>query len=233
MFERFFYRHGQRLVQLYAKLMMRMDILQNNLLPKGPKIFAAPHPTTTDPVWLMLLEIKHMSMVADGALFKIPFFGPYLKLCGHIPVDNDHKHNAFFDALDSLEKGRNIGIFPNGQVMHNEQVAKNLRQSAFGAARLALASGAPVIPIGVAVDPNFIRVQEWALNGCPTTSRWYLKGPYAMTVGDPMYFEGDFKDRSVVKVVTDKIITQIDRLNTESELRLFPPPSTILPQVQV
>jgi 1-acyl-sn-glycerol-3-phosphate acyltransferase len=46
-----FYRFGRLVIQSYA-LLLRMDIRWHTALPAGPVLFAANHPSTTDPVFI-------------------------------------------------------------------------------------------------------------------------------------------------------------------------------------
>jgi 1-acyl-sn-glycerol-3-phosphate acyltransferase len=49
---------------------------------------------------------------------------------------------------------------------------------------------------------------------------WYIRGPYAMTVGAPVRFVGDPDDRELTRSVADQTMRRIIALATESELRI-------------
>ncbi|HEY5159355.1 MAG TPA: hypothetical protein VII93_15445 [Anaerolineales bacterium] len=59
------YRAGCILILSYAKLMLKMDVAWHASLPKGPVLFAANHPSTTDPVLIHLISNKPMSIEYD------------------------------------------------------------------------------------------------------------------------------------------------------------------------
>ena len=80
------YRWGQRLINLYALLMFRMDFQCHIPLPDGPKIIVANHPSTTDPFLVMMLLREQVSILIHEPLFHIPFFGAYLRRIGHVPA---------------------------------------------------------------------------------------------------------------------------------------------------
>jgi hypothetical protein len=58
------------------------------------------------------------------------------------------------------------------------------------------------------------------IDGKPDLITWYLKGPYAITVGKALKFSGDVNDFSKTKSVAEKIMSQIRSLTDESQRRL-------------
>jgi len=47
-----------------------------------------------------------------------------------------------------------------------------------------------------------------------------LRGPYAITVGQPTHFEGDAEDREHVRHISETIMERIRHLAVESERRM-------------
>lgn len=136
------YRAMRALVRVYSMLVFNMDIEKAENLPDGPKIFVANHPSLTDP-FILQLE-THMSVVITGKAFAIPLVGRFLK---HIHQISAESGSGTLDkALEHLQNGRSIGIFPEGANSHEGGGMKDFRS---GAARLALMSGVPVIPVGI------------------------------------------------------------------------------------
>jgi 1-acyl-sn-glycerol-3-phosphate acyltransferase len=50
-------------------------------------------------------------------------------------------------------------------------------------------------------------------------ARWYLRGPYHMTTGKPLFFSGSVEDRQQVRWVADMVMHQIIEMAHESEIR--------------
>jgi 1-acyl-sn-glycerol-3-phosphate acyltransferase len=215
--ETMLYRAGRTLLGLYSQVMMQMDIAWHAPLPEGPKIIAANHPTTIDPAWIYLLEPDHMSILITEMVFNIPAFGRYVAHSGHICVRLSDGHAAFQTALRRLRAGRTIAIFPEGVLSPEEGGTHRPRT---GVARLALLSGAPVIPVGIHVDSTYIRSVETTVNDLTDTARWYVRGPYAMTVGAPVSFEGSVEDRAQVMDIAERIMGHIGVLAEESAARM-------------
>jgi 1-acyl-sn-glycerol-3-phosphate acyltransferase len=209
MLSQVFYKLGRPAVTLYAGLMFDMDVAWEEPLPRGPKIIAPNHPSTTDPFLIAGLVTEPTSILIDDRLFKVPVFGRYLHLAGHVPVVEGNGRKAFEAAKGLLEAGQNVAIFPEGAV---SPLAGGLHPPRTGAARLALSTGVPVIPIGIHLPRERIHVVESSYSGISATGRWYLRGPYAMTVGTPMVFGGDVEDRECVREVGERIIQRIAHL---------------------
>jgi 1-acyl-sn-glycerol-3-phosphate acyltransferase len=201
-------------------MMFEMDVLWEEPLPAGPKIIAPNHPSTTDPFLIAGLVAEPTSILIDDRLFKVPVFGRYLHLTGHVPVVNGNGREAFEVAKRLLVAGRSIAIFPEGTVSPLEG---GLHRPRTGAARLALSAGVPIIPVGIHLRRERIQVVESRYSGISATGRWYLRGPYAMTVGRPMVLVGDVEDRAYVRTVSERIIRRIAHLAQRSAERMNHP----------
>ena len=134
------------MVRVYAWLMLRMDVFWQAPFPAGPKLIVANHPSTTDPFYLGLLSHQPISLLIIESLFLIPVFGAFLRWSGHIPVVPGKGRAAFDAAHRRLLRGRSVAIFPEGDLSPAEGGCCRPRT---GAARLALLTGVPIIPVGV------------------------------------------------------------------------------------
>jgi 1-acyl-sn-glycerol-3-phosphate acyltransferase len=214
------YSMGRMAVASYAQLAFQMNISQNAPLPKGPKIIAANHPTTTDPVLITQVTSEPMHILITEMCFKVPVLGRFLRQAGHVPVVDGNGRVAFDEAIQLLRDGKTVGIFPEGAL---SPLDGGVCRPHTGVARLALISGAPVIPVGIHLQREHIRFVEITVDDKTETARWYLRGPYAMTVGEPMHFEGDVEDRQSVHAVSERIMQRIACLSRESAQRICTP----------
>jgi 1-acyl-sn-glycerol-3-phosphate acyltransferase len=80
-----------------------------------------------------------------------------------------------------------------------------------------------VIPVGIHLERERIKFVETTVDDKTETARWYLRGPYAMTVGEPMRFEGNVEDREYVRAVSQRIMQRITCLSHESAQRIGAP----------
>lgn len=107
---------------------------------RGPFILAANHTSWIDPALVA-------SLVYPVVRQKIYFLAASRKYraLGGLPIDQRNKGWVIEEALAKLRQNNVVGIFPQGDTEPN----RPLNQGRTGVARLALWSGAPVIPVGV------------------------------------------------------------------------------------
>ena len=213
------YQVGRTLVDVYARWVLGMDVEYQAALPDGPKILAANHPTTTDPFYLMTIVPEQVSILVTGLAFQVPLFGDYLRAAQHIPVLPDKGRLAFEQAKERLLAGGTIGIFPEGALSPLDG-SPGFHQARTGAVRLALSTGAPVIPVGVYMDPAQIRCSTVQAGDQADTARWYPAGPYAVTVGKAIYLEGEVEDRDYVRSASQYVMQHIAYLSWQSDQRI-------------
>lgn len=208
---------GRSLVSSYARVALKLDVSWHAPLPDGARIIAANHPTTVDPALVMTLAPGHSRILIHETLFKVPVLGRYLKHAGHVPVITGSGRSAFEKAKQLLGEGRTIVIFPEGAL---SPVEGGFHQPHTGAARLALSTGAPIIPVGIHLERERIESIETEVDGKTEAGRLYLQGPYAMTVGEPISLSGDIEDRDYVRSISERIMQRIMGLSRESAIRV-------------
>jgi 1-acyl-sn-glycerol-3-phosphate acyltransferase len=196
--------------------MFELDIRWQGLVQPGPKLIVANHPSCTDPFLLSILFPQPISILITDKAFAIPLFGTYLRWLRNIPVDTENGRPAFEAAQQLLERGRSVALFPEGWISPQEGGFNSPRT---GAARLALHTGVPVVPVGIYLQRERNWVVTTVIDGRDAVGYWYLRGPYNMTVGQPICFSGDANDRSQVATVSNAIMHQITSLASESEQR--------------
>src|SRR5512140_2381955 len=211
------YKLGRKLICLYAQFLLNMDVFWQAHLPAGPKLIVANHPSTTDPFYLLTLFPQPLSILIIEHAFKAPLFGEILRHSGHIPVLSADRHAAFDAARKQLGEGRSVAIFPEGDLSPRQGGSLPARS---GAARLALLTGAPVIPIGIYFRRERARALVSKFHGKSETGYWYLRGPYGVTIGEPMQFRGDVENRLHVRSISEIIMQTINSLALASQKRL-------------
>ncbi|HVX53085.1 lysophospholipid acyltransferase family protein [Nocardioides sp.] len=141
--------------------------------------------------------------LAKSSLFKNRQFARFLRAAGQIPVDRGAGAGAFQEAVKAVNDGELIVVYVEGSITKDPDGWPMVGKS--GAARIALETGAPVIPVG-----------QWgAQNLLPAYSKKpNLKGrtKITMKVGDPVPLDDlRAKDHDVatVKEATDRIMAAI------------------------
>jgi 1-acyl-sn-glycerol-3-phosphate acyltransferase len=210
-------RLGRLAARLYGNALLKMDVQRRAPLPRGAKIIAPNHPATTDPFMMMGLVHEPISILITEMCFKVPVLGRYLRAAGHVPVIDGHGRAAFEEATKLLKAGRTVVIFPEGALSPLEG---GLCPPHTGVARLALLTGAPVVPVGVHLQRQGITFRETTVDGKTELARFYLHGPYAVTIGEPVRFEGNVEDREVVRAISQRIMQRIGQLAQQSAYRV-------------
>jgi 1-acyl-sn-glycerol-3-phosphate acyltransferase len=98
-----------------------------------------------------------------------------------------------------LADGKCLGIYPEGTRSPDGRLYKGRS----GIARLAIDSGAPIIPVAMF---NTEKIQ-------PTGTLMPKVMRVEMIFGEPMYFEGDSTDLLYLREVTDKIMNAIQEIS--------------------
>lgn len=208
----------------YTGAMLKTDVQKHAQFPQGAKIIAANHPTTTDPFFVASMVRTQSFIMINDLLFQVPILGAYLRRSGHIPVKVGSGQAAIDAALEHLAAGQTIIIFPEGALSPE---SGGFYPARTGVARLALASGAPVIPVGIHLNWDKIHTIRSTVRGQVEYGRWYLRGPYNVTFGEPLYYRGDVEDRQYVRIVADSVMHHIIELSHESQERMNQAPGAL------
>ena len=80
--------------------------------------------------------------MAKKEIFDNPIAGPLMRGMKHISVDRNNGGPSFVAALRALKKGEVVGIFPEATISQSFE----LKAMKNGVIRLAIESGAPILP---------------------------------------------------------------------------------------
>lgn len=132
----------------------RFDIAGTHHIPKrGPAIVVANHRSYFDAVAVGLTVMKAGRLpraLAKKEIFDAPVLGQLARAMGQIVVDRKAGAGQSLDAaMHALRGGEVVVVLPQGTIPRGEAFFSSKLEGKTGAARLAAASGAPVIPIGV------------------------------------------------------------------------------------
>jgi 1-acyl-sn-glycerol-3-phosphate acyltransferase len=194
-----------------------MSVVSYSPIPNGAKIIVANHPTTSDPFILTSVSNGQAAVLIKDVLFNVPLFGYYLHHAGHIPVVKADSKKAFDRALYLLNNGITIIVFVEGDL---SKFLHRMRKPKTGAVRLALASGASIIPMGIGIKKRNLKNIRSMIKGIEEWGRWYFKGPYAITIGKAINLKGNVENRNQVKKLSSWLSKRISYLEKESSIRV-------------
>ena len=111
----------------------------------GPCVLAANHVSVMDGFFLGIAVTRQVRFMAKAELHRAPIVKQILEAAGAFPVERGaDAGRAVAAGVKLLEQGAVIGLFPEGTSLPDQK-----RGYKRGAARLALATGAPLIPVAL------------------------------------------------------------------------------------
>jgi 1-acyl-sn-glycerol-3-phosphate acyltransferase len=187
-----------------------------NVPKRGAAIVAANHVSFLDSFFIpLVIPRRKVTYLAKADYFKSWKTAWFFKSVGQIPTEReggDKSKQALEIALEVLNDGKLLGIYPEG----TRSPDGRLYRGRTGVARLALAAGVPVIPVGLigteAVMPKAAKLPRFRAEG---------GGRVEVTVryGKPLdfsRFQGQERDRFVLRSVTDEILYEVMQLSGQT-----------------
>jgi 1-acyl-sn-glycerol-3-phosphate acyltransferase len=135
---------------LLAVLVKRDWRGRENVPREGGVIVVANHYSFFDPISVAHFLVKTgrtPRFLAKAGVFKQPTLGRLFRAAGQIPVYRESREAAlaFRDAVAAVERGETIIVYPEGTMTKDPDLWPMTGKT--GAARIALRTGAPVLPI--------------------------------------------------------------------------------------
>jgi 1-acyl-sn-glycerol-3-phosphate acyltransferase len=189
----------------------RPQVTGQDLVPReGPAILAANHLSAADQVVTPICARRQVLYFAKAEYFNQPGLTSRVRAhvfreLGHIPVDRDDARAAagtIAIGTDLLAGGSVLGIFPEG----TRSPDGRLHKFRTGVARLALRSGAPVVPVGLVGTDAMLR---------PGSHRW-RRAHVEVHFGAPLDFSGrpeDERSALALREVAEIVRRSVERLS--------------------
>lgn len=195
-------------------------------LPDGPVIVVANHTSFADGILLALVGRRlgrSLRLMATGGVFRSGLVGPFVRRLGFIPVQRGTSAAAgsLDAAATALEEGEAVGLFPEGRITRDPQHWPE--RSKTGAVRLALRTGAPVVPVALVGAQQVVGTTGIVARLLRNT---LLRPRVAVAVGEPIDVRrlagvgpGQPVDEATVRRVADEVmaalVTQVAELRGE------------------
>jgi putative phosphoserine phosphatase/1-acylglycerol-3-phosphate O-acyltransferase len=171
----------------------------------GPAILAANHTSALDGIVLAYLVARGRSRptryLVASEFFDRPFHGFWLHTFKQIPIRRGTGDSGALDeAVATVREGAITGIFPEGTV--NPDPSGPMLRGRTGLARIALAAGAPVIPVGI-----WGTQARWPRTGL--TFRRPFRPAVALAFGRPVEPDGDSSSLDDIQAFTELVMGRI------------------------
>jgi len=190
---------------LYGVFRVRVEG-RHNIPAAGPVIYAANHRSFMDSIFLPLVLRRRMTFVAKAEYFDDPRSAWFFRAVGQIPIRREGgsaSQRALDAATDVLDQGGQFGIYPEGTRTRDGL----LHRGHTGVARLALRTGAPLVPVGL-VGTDEIQ---------PTDSKMpRFFRTVTVRFGRPIdlsHYENRADDHLALRQLTDELMFEIHELS--------------------
>ena len=196
------YEIVRTLTVLHALITFRARGIGSENVPIGPVILAPNHASFMDHFFTGAFVRRRIQFMAKSQLFSSPIPTYIFSHGGVFPVRRGaHDDEAFISAFKILERGGAIGMYCEGGRSRNGEVGAEARP---GIGRLALESGAPVVPVAILGSHQ---VRNWKRGRFPKVVVQY---------GEPFAFEPVKESTRVQQqAVADEILARIQRMHAE------------------
>ena len=171
----------------------RFDVGGVQHVPKrGPVLLAANHRSYFDVAALAIVAARigrPVRFLGKRELFDAPVLGWVARAIGGIPVDRGSgSDRPLREAEAALRAGEVVIVLPQGTIPRGDAFFDPVLHGKTGTARLAAATGAPVVPVGLwgteRVWPRSSQAPNVAAVGHPPTVRVRVGRPVPLTLQD-------------------------------------------------
>jgi 1-acyl-sn-glycerol-3-phosphate acyltransferase len=187
----------------YCRLAFRLHARNlANVPAEGPVILAPNHFSAMDHWFVGILLSRRVRFMAKSQLFKGRFLESILPHLGAFPVRRGQQdEEAITTALTILARSGVLVIYPEGGRSRSGSIANTVRP---GLGRLALDSGAPIVPVAVSGSE---RARNWRRLQFPSVTISY---------GEPMRFgRAPGAPRERHQAIADQVLAELRRLHDE------------------
>jgi len=190
----------RRVARPAIRAVWRLRVEGSANMPSGPAIVVANHDSLSDPFFLGTALGRPLRFLAKRELWRYRLTGWLLEELGGIPVERSRGDvGAVAAAARALEVGDAVAIFPQGTVLGPAE-----RPWQRGAARLALTTGAPLVPVAILGAADVLRPGTWLPRRARVTVR----------VGTPIVVDRGPPTIPATRALTERVRASIDALSS-------------------
>ena len=191
------YRLAQLTLARLARLVWRLRVSGAERMPAGGVIVVANHESILDPFFLAAAFRRPLRFVTKGELFVGPLGWLLERLGGIRIVRGRGDLAALARAEQALRAGHAVMMFPQGTTIPNGE-----RPWLRGAARLARATGAPILPVAIVDSEKALRPVRFKV-GFPSVK---------VLVGEPIVVEAGPSTIAEAKALTARVRDAVEAL---------------------
>lgn len=172
--------------------------------PGDGLVVAANHMSWFDPLVIAHIMNDNDRMprfLAKDSVFEIPVVGRIIGGAGQIPVyrESTNAGDVVRAAVDAVRDGESVVVYPEGTLTRDPDLWPMTGKT--GAARIALTSGAPVVPLAHWGAQKIMRPYKKEFNLFPPKKLW-------VSVGSPVDLD-DLRDQEITAPVLVEATSRI------------------------
>ncbi|BFU46438.1 lysophospholipid acyltransferase family protein [Krasilnikovia sp. MM14-A1004] len=188
----------------------------------GGAIFAGNHLSVADELFLGAVVPRHIAFWAKAEYFTGKGIGglftrTLMHGLGAIKVERAGGRaalTAFDGAIPVLKGGDMVAVYPEG----TRSPDGRLYRGRTGVARLGVAAGVPIIPVGM------LGTDEVQPIGQPYPKLGKGRGKVVIRFGKPIETMGRGDDRTSLRALTDEVMAEIQKLTGQEYVPRYAPP---------
>ncbi len=178
---------------------------RENIPARGPVIVASNHRSFVDSIFIPLCIRRRVTFVAKAENFDDPKSAWFFRGVGQIPIRREGgsaSDGALDAATEVLQAGGVFGIYPEGTRTRDGK----LHRGHTGVARLALRTGAPIVPVGL-VGTDVAKPIDRKLPRFGSVVTIRFGAPL-----DTEHYDGGEHDHLTLRALTDELMYEISQL---------------------
>jgi 1-acyl-sn-glycerol-3-phosphate acyltransferase len=182
------------------RMAYRLEVRGADRIPSGPAVLASNHDSLLDIPVLVVAAARPVWFMAKVELFRGPAASWFFHVLGGFPVRRGgYDLRAVRAALEVVRRGRLLGMYPEGTR------ARHLQAFLPGAAWVALATGAPLVPVAITGTAEAL----------PRGSAVPRRSRVTVAFGEPMRPGKEERPRARLeraREITDHLRTEVEKL---------------------
>jgi 1-acyl-sn-glycerol-3-phosphate acyltransferase len=200
------WRYGIPVVAPLLRLLFRVRVTGlEHVTAKGPTLLAFNHVSALDgPVLAIAFTARTgrpPRFLVAAEFFRRRSIGWVLRTFEQIPIHRGEGDGAALDAaLEALRAGSVIAIAPEGSVNTDPEHLQRIRS---GVTRLALPTGAPIVPVGIWGTQT-----RWPRGGIRWVRPW--RPTLAIAFGPPILPDGDVSSDEDIDMLRDRVRDRLE-----------------------
>jgi acyl-[acyl-carrier-protein]-phospholipid O-acyltransferase / long-chain-fatty-acid--[acyl-carrier-protein] ligase len=173
----------RRTGEFLARLIYRVTPHFTERLPAGGFLLLPNHLTWVDALVLQLACPRPIRFIVFEAIYKLPLLHPIFRAVGAIPISSKKAKDSMRTAIELLERGEVVCIFPEGELSRSGMLLRLKR----GYELIARGAKCPVVPVWM----DQLWGSIFSFEGGKYFFKWPRKLPYPVTVafGEPIPHE--------------------------------------------